>query len=183
MARGAVFIDRDGTINKEVGYLSNTDDMVLLPRSVEAIKRLNEAGLDVFVITNQAGVARGYFDENAVREIHKRLRERLADGGAKVKAIYYCPHHPDFPNGDCEKCACRKPNPGMLLMAARDHDVDLSLSYMIGDTVKDVETGQKAGCRSILVLTGYGREEQDKLKVEPDYIADDLMTAADWILS
>lgn len=183
MGKAAVFIDRDGTINEEVGYLSEADKLSLLPGAAEAIRRLNETGLEVIVVTNQAGVARGYFNEDSVREVNRRLVKELADENAHVSAIYYCPHHPDFPSVGCETCSCRKPQPGMLLLAARDYGIDLSCSFMIGDTGKDVETGKNAGCKSILVLTGYGREEKDKLEVEPDYIAEDLMAAVDWILS
>lgn len=183
MGKAAVFIDRDGTINEEVGYLGDADELSLLPGAAEAIRRFNETGLEVIVVTNQAGVARGYFGEDSVRKVNGRLIRELADGGAHVRAIYYCPHHPDFPSEECETCSCRKPNPGMLLLAAHDYDIDLSRSYMIGDTGKDVETGKNAGCKTILVLTGYGREEKDKLEAEPDYIAEDLMAAVDWILS
>ncbi len=182
MGKTAVFLDRDGTINEEVGYLSDAASLSLIPGAAEAIGRLNEAGIEVFVVTNQAGVARGYFNEDSVREVNRHLIKELADENAHVRAIYYCPHHPDFSSSECKTCSCRKPQPGMLLLAALDYGIDLSSSYMIGDTGKDVETGKNAGCKSILVLTGYGREEKDKLEVEPDYIADDLMAAVEWIL-
>ncbi|MCL4499486.1 MAG: D-glycero-beta-D-manno-heptose 1,7-bisphosphate 7-phosphatase [Chloroflexi bacterium] len=183
MGRGAVFIDRDGTINAEVGYLGKIDALALLPGAIKAIQHLSEVGLDVFIVTNQAGVARGYFDEEVIRAIHRKLAEELAQAGAFVRAIYYCPHHPDFPGDGCGTCSCRKPLPGMLFMAAADYGIDLSESFMVGDTVKDIETGRNAGCKSVLVLTGYGKEEKEKLTVRPDFIAEDLLGAAEWIIS
>lgn len=183
MARPAVFIDRDGTIIEEVGYLSDPDEIVLLPGAAGAVRALNEAGFLVIVITNQAGIARGYFDSEVVEAIHERLSEKLEKDGAFIDAFYYCPHHPEYPNKDLGECDCRKPLPGMLLRAARELDIDLSNSYMIGDTAKDIEAGLRAGCKSILVLTGYGREEKSKLTQEPFDIAETLHDAAHRILN
>jgi D-glycero-D-manno-heptose 1,7-bisphosphate phosphatase len=155
--RPAVFLDRDGTIIEEVYYLACPSQVRLLPGAAEAIRDLNHAGFMVIVVTNQAGVARGYFPESRVAEVHSYLAARLADAGAKVDAFYYCPHHErDGIGGYRIACDCRKPRPGMLLRAAREHQLDLAESWMIGDKPSDVSAGSAAGCRSILVRTGYG---------------------------
>ncbi len=182
----AVFLDRDGTLSEEVGYVNHIDRFRIYPWSSKAIKRLNEARFRVVIITNQSGVARGYFPERLVHETHCRLRTELARDGASLDGIYYCPHHPD---GRVEpyrmKCACRKPGTGLLERAARDLDIDLSSSYIIGDRYKDLETGFRAELRGILVLTGYGKGEYEYLREEwprmPDYVATDLDDAARWI--
>lgn len=182
MPKKAVFIDRDGTINEEVGYLGEVERLVLIPGAIDAVRSLNEAGYEVVVITNQAGVARGYFDEDAVRQIHRHLFRLFADGGARITAIYYCPHHPDFPGDGSPECNCRKPAPGMLERAAADFDLDLSMSVMVGDTVKDMHVGKSVGCKTIMVETGYGLKERKELDFEPDYVAQDLAEAASWII-
>ena len=180
--RRAVFLDRDGTINEEVGYLGKLEQLKLYPRSAAAIRMLNRRGIPVIVVTNQSGVARGYFGEGFVQALHDCLQMQLSTEAAHIDAFYYCPHHPveglDPYRG---VCACRKPEAGMLLQASRELCIDLSRSYMVGDVMKDVLTGKKAGTKGILVLTGHGANEQIR-EVSPDYLAIDLMAAVEWII-
>ncbi len=174
----AVFIDRDGTINEDVNYLNQVENLCLIPRAIEAVKKINDRGLKAIVISNQSGVARGYLSEETLAEIHGRLSQLLAEQGAHLDGIYYCPHHPD------EGCDCRKPASGMLLAAARDLDIDLAHSFMVGDKNSDVALGHKLGLTTVLVLTGYGREELEALqgqKEQPDFVADDLYRAVELI--
>jgi histidinol-phosphate phosphatase family protein len=138
----AVFLDRDGTIARDVPYCSRPEDFELLPGVTEGIRLLNEHGFKVVVITNQSGIARGYFTEEMLARIHDKMQKELAKHGAHVDAIYYCPHHPD------DNCECRKPKPKMVLQAARDLDIDLSQSYVIGDGEMDVELARQAGCKA-----------------------------------
>lgn len=183
----AVFIDRDGTLSEEIGYVNHVSRFRLLPRSAEAIKKLNDAGVAAVIITNQAGVARGYFPEERILEVHNRMEELLADGGAKLDGIYYCPHHPSAGEPPYRAdCDCRKPKPGLLLRAAKELDIDIKNSYMIGDKFSDVELAHNAGCKGILTLTGYGRGEweynREEAGVTPDFVAEDILDAVDWIL-
>jgi D-glycero-D-manno-heptose 1,7-bisphosphate phosphatase len=169
MPREAVFLDRDGTVIEEVCYLADPAQVKLIPGAAEAIRRLNEAGVLVVLVTNQSGVARGYFPESRVRDVHARLAELLAECGAKIDASYYCPHHPTESVGHYRiACECRKPKPGLLLAAARELGIDLAQSWMIGDKPCDAEAGTAAGCRTILVRTGHGVE----LPAEADAVAD-----------
>jgi D-glycero-D-manno-heptose 1,7-bisphosphate phosphatase len=180
MKQSAVFLDRDGTINEEMGYINHLSRFVLLPRTGAAIKRLNDAGLKVVVVTNQSGAARGYFPATLVEEVHARLRQMLAAEGAHLDGIYTCLHGPQ------EGCSCRKPQPGLILQAAQELHLDLSRSYVVGDRYKDLQTGAKAGVKGILVLTGYGRGEYENFgrtwEVQPGHIAGDLLDAAEWII-
>lgn len=153
----AVFLDRDGTLIEEVNYLSRVGQVRLIPGAAEAIRRVNEAGARVVVVTNQAGVARGYFPESRVAEVHAHLSAVLGEQAARVDAYYYCPHHATEGVGTFRvDCDCRKPKPGMLRAAAHDMGLDLSRSWMIGDKVCDLKAGAAAGCRTVLVQTGYG---------------------------
>lgn len=162
--RSAVFLDRDGTVNKEVHYLSDPGQLELLPTVAETIAKLNSAEIAVVVITNQAGIARGYFSESRLGEIHVRLKELLAPHGARVDGIYYCPHHPAEGVGDYGiSCNCRKPLPGMLLQAAEDLNLDLNRSLMVGDRTSDLEAGFAAGCETALVRTGYGESASETI--------------------
>ena len=161
MSKPAVFIDRDGTINVEKNYLHRYEDWEWTPGAIDAIKALNDAGYLVIVVTNQAGIARGMYGDDDVELLHKQVDQELASHGAHVDGYYYCPHHPD--HGEIRECECRKPEPGMLFEAQRDHDIDMSLSYMIGDKLSDVEAGMAAQVKSILVTTGYGAESASKL--------------------
>jgi D-glycero-D-manno-heptose 1,7-bisphosphate phosphatase len=180
MSSPAVFLDRDGTINEEKEYPDRLDQISVFPQAAPAIRRLNEAGLKVVVVTNQSGVARNYFPLAFVHEVHRYLSQHLAAAGARLDGLYVCPHHPD------EGCPCRKPKPEMLLRAARDLNLDLTHSYLVGDRYLDLEAAANAGVKGILVLTGYGRKEyeslRDKAKVAPVYVAHDLADAAVWIL-
>lgn len=183
----AIIMDRDGTVCDEVGYVNHVDRVRLLPRSAEAIRRAREAGFRTIVATNQAGVARGYFDESLVLRVHERVRALLAREGASLDAIYYCPHHPEAGEPAYRvDCDCRKPRPGMLLRARDDLGIDLARSYVVGDSMRDVEAGRRAGAVTVLVLTGYGRGEVEHHSstwaARPDHIADDLLEAVLWIL-
>jgi len=187
MTRRAIFMDRDGTISEEVGYVNHLSRYKLLPRSIDAIRMINDAGFLAIVATNQSGVARGYFAEALVGAVHERLLSWVHEGGARLDAIYYCPHHPrEGPPPFRADCDCRKPRPGMLLRAAREHGIDLTGSYMIGDSRVDMEAAAAAGVRPVLVLTGYGRglvdHQSDRLKVKPLTIAEDLHEAVRFII-
>jgi D-glycero-D-manno-heptose 1,7-bisphosphate phosphatase len=179
----AVFLDRDGTINKEVNYLSHPGQIELISGSAEGIKLLNENGFTVVVITNQSGVARGIIEEEKLPLIKDRLCSLLEERGAKIDGYYYCPHYPD---GKIEKfavkCDCRKPEPGMLRKAAEDLDIELKGSYVVGDKVCDVVLGKNVGAVSIMVKTGYGESEAENYEPSPDYTADNLFDAAQWII-
>ena len=182
-ARPAVFLDRDGTINVEVNYLHRPADLELIPGVPQAIGRLNAAGLPVIVVTNQAGIARGYYTVTDLLALHDYLNALLAEYGARIDAFYYCPHHPKF----TQACACRKPLPGMLLAAAADHHLDLSRSSLVGDAAGDIGAGYAAGCRTILVRTGYGTELERMWdgrtgEMWPEVVVDALPDAVDYIL-
>ena len=154
-----VFLDRDGTLNEEVNYLHKTGDMKLLPGVPQALKKLKDAGYKLIVVTNQAGVARGYYTEEDVKILHQYMNQLLEKDGAQIDAFYYCPHHPVHGIGAYKKvCNCRKPGTGMFEMAEKDFPVDKTASYMIGDKLLDTEAGHRFGVTSILVGTGYGAE-------------------------
>ncbi len=176
MKRPVVFLDRDGTINEEVGYLNHPSRFRLLPRVAEGLKLLKEAGFATVLVTNQSGIARGFFPASLVEEVHRRLQEELSRFGAELDAIYYCPHHPS------EGCRCRKPRPGMVERAMRDLELDLSRAYVVGDRHTDLLLAREIGARGVLVLTGYGRGELayylPRLGLEPDLVAEDLFEAA-----
>jgi len=187
MGRRAIFMDRDGTVCEEVGYVNHVDRIRLLPRSAAAIKAANDAGYQTVVVTNQAGVARGYFAETLVDDVHDRVRELLAEQGARLDGIYYCPHHPEVgPPPYRKECTCRKPRPGMLERARDEMGIDLGASYMVGDSAKDLGAGHRAGTTNVLVLTGYGKGELEHQShawsVQPDHVAADLQDAITWIL-
>ena len=180
--RPAVFLDRDGTINVEKDYLHRVEDFEFIPGAPCAIRRLNEAGFLVVVVTNQSGVARGYFHLEDVDRLHAHLQQALAEAGACIDAFYICPHHPSEGVGPFRMdCDCRKGRPGMLLQAARELNIDLARSYMVGDKKADVEAGEGAGCTAIQVLTGYGQEET--CPGNGRVIVPDLPAAVDFILS
>jgi D-glycero-D-manno-heptose 1,7-bisphosphate phosphatase len=183
----AVFLDRDGTISPEVGYLSDPSKFELLPGAADSIRNLNEAGYKVFVVTNQSGIALGFLSIEILEQIHSRMKKLLANSGAYIDKIYFCPHHPTKGNsGFTIPCSCRKPEHGMILQAAKDYKLDLLSSFIIGDKLTDVNTGKSLGLRSILVLTGYGKEEKERLSSESVnkslFIAKDIAEAVDWIL-
>lgn len=186
--KGAVFLDRDGTISEEVGYISNLDQFQLMPKSAEAVKLMNERGLKVIVVTNQAGVAKGYFPEEMVSRVHKKMEKILSDQGAFLDGIYYCPHHPEgIVETYRKKCECRKPASGLLRQASEEHGIDISSSYMVGDKMADVECAHQIGVKGVLVLTGYGKDELKKIEGakirRPEYVADDIFDAVKWIVN
>lgn len=180
--RVALFLDRDGVIVEEVHYLSDPAQLSLIPGSAEAISHLNRNGIPVIIVTNQSGIARGYYPPSRVDEIHGRLSSLLAVHGAHIDRYYYCPHHPTEGFGPyLGSCECRKPRPGMLLKAAAELGLDLSRSYMVGDKLSDLEAGVNAGCRAILVRTGCGRVVSCSLNNAEElvniHVADDLFEA------
>lgn len=178
----AVFLDRDGTINVEKEYLYRVEEFEFTPGAVEAIKLLNQAGYLVVVVTNQSGVARGYYTEADVNQLHLHIDAILASQGARVDAWYYCPHHEQGQPPYNQECDCRKPMPGMLRQAAVDHAIDLTRSWMVGDKPADIEAGQAAGCKPVLVMTGYGAEVADEVSSQVTCCAD-LLAAARLIVA
>ena len=176
-SRPALFLDRDGVINQDPGWLSSADDLSIYPCAAEAIGLANSAGFLVIVVSNQSVVARGMASLDTVEDIHARITEDIEPSGARIDAYYFCPHHPDF-SGPCE---CRKPQTGLIDRAVADHDVDLDASFLIGDTTGDLLTGKNAGMHTILVRTG--KSGNDGLyDVRPDTVCDDLLDAVRWIV-
>ena len=185
--RRAVFIDRDGTISEEVGYVNHPSRYRVFPYAAEAVRLLNERGWLAVLVTNQAGVARGYFAEDLISEVHTALARELERGGARLDAVYYCPHHPAVGEPPYRQdCDCRKPRPGLVRRAAAELGVDLARSWMVGDRFGDVELARAAGVRSAFVLTGYGRGELEHQSQawphRPDLVAEDLLGAVREIL-
>jgi D-glycero-D-manno-heptose 1,7-bisphosphate phosphatase len=186
----AVFLDRDGVINEEVGYLDSLDKLKIIPGAYEAIRLINESGMKVVVISNQAGVARGLFPEDFVKITHEYLQNALRKKGAYIDNFYYCPHHPtEGIESYRQVCNCRKPAPGMLLQAAQDLNIDLTRSYLVGDRFNDMEAGKKIGVRGILVKTGFGQSllqddgpDEATPENKPDFIAADILEAVKLIL-
>ena len=176
--RRAVFLDRDGVLNEDRAYLARVEDFVLLPGAAAAVAELNRAGWAVFVFTNQSGVARGLVNSEQLTAIHARLNAGIRSAGGELTAIYFCPHGPD---SDCD---CRKPKPGMLQAAAREHAIDLSASVVIGDTPRDLAAGKAVGCRAILVLSGLTRAYDPGAFPDPrpDFVCADLSAAAALLL-
>ncbi|HTS17850.1 MAG TPA: D-glycero-beta-D-manno-heptose 1,7-bisphosphate 7-phosphatase [Verrucomicrobiae bacterium] len=172
----AVFLDRDGTITRDSSYIGAVEQIVLIPGAVAALKQLQDAGYKLFVVTNQSGVGRGYFSHEAVEAIHAHLDAQFAPAGVRLNRYYVCPHHPE------DNCDCRKPKPKFLLDAAREYDLDLPHCFMVGDRPGDIEAGVNAGTRTILVLTGDGRETLATQVTTPDFVAEDIGAATKWIL-
>lgn len=189
MSRPALFFDRDGTLCREVGYVNHPDRLALMPDTAEVLRRVGARGWATVVVTNQAGAARGYFPFHRIDDTHRRLRDLLEASGAAVDGIYYCPHHPDVgPPGLHRRCDCRKPGPGMLLQAARDLDLDLQRSWIVGDSFRDVGAGRNAGLAgTVLLRTGYGRGELIKnaarADIWPDRVADSLTDAVEYVFA
>lgn len=179
--RRAAFLDRDGTICEEMGYVNHVDRLRIFPFAAAAIRQLNEAQVPVIVVTNQSGVARDIFPESLVHQVHEKMIAELSAGGARVDAIYFCPHKTE------DACECRKPNPGLLERAAGEHALDLSSSWVVGDRYADLEMGYAAGARGILVMTGYGRGEYELHRTrwarQPDALAENLTEAVRRILN
>jgi D-glycero-D-manno-heptose 1,7-bisphosphate phosphatase len=181
--RRGVILDRDGTLIEEVGYLDRLDRVHLFAYSIDAVRVLNRAGFAVTVATNQAGVARGYFNEAFVDDVHRCIASRFAAAGARIDGFYYCPHHPD---GEVaayrQDCDCRKPAAGMVRQAAADHQLDLTRSFVIGDRPGDVDTAATVGATGILVRTGYGYRHEQAVRDAGGRVFDNLMQAVSWIL-
>lgn len=177
----AVFLDRDGTINEEVGYLSRLEELKIYENAAEAIRLMKQKGFLAVVITNQSGVARGFFSEDFIITVHNKINEYLKAHGTSLDALYYCPHHPRYGNEHYRReCSCRKPQPGLLIKAAEDLDIDLKSSYVIGDMPRDMDIARRVGAKGVMVKTGYGKNVVATSK--PDYIAEDLLDAAKWII-
>jgi D-glycero-D-manno-heptose 1,7-bisphosphate phosphatase len=182
MKRRAVFMDRDGTISEEVGYVNHPTRYRVFPYAAEAVRALNESEWLAVLVTNQAGVARGYFTEDVIGAVHGVLTEELARGRARLDAIYYCAHHPSVGEPPYRfDCDCRKPKPGLIERAATDLDIDLAHSWMVGDRYSDIELARNAGVHSAFVLSGYGRGEWEYQRAgwthQPDLVAEDLLEA------
>ena len=185
--RPAVFLDRDGTINEQMGYINHISRFVMLPRAAAGIRLLNAQGIPVVVVSNQSGLARGYFPESLIQEVHAKMNRVLAEAGAHVDGIYICPHHPEAKEERFRlACDCRKPKPGLFLQAAADLDLDLGRSYVVGDRWSDLKAAAAVQAKGVLVLTGYGRGDYEYIgptqPVQPTYVSEDLYAAVEWIV-
>ena len=180
MPKRAVFLDRDGVINlNRPDYVKSWDEFIFYPFAKLALSKLAKSDFLIIIVSNQSSIGRGIVKKETVDEINQKMKEEIEKEGGRIDAIYYCPHKPD------EGCPCRKPNPGLLLKASEEWDIDLMKSYMIGDALSDIEAGKRAGCFSILVLTGRGKEQLHLFLNSPyqyDKLALDLLDAVDWIL-
>lgn len=174
----AVFLDRDGVINEDRDdYVKTAAELVIFPHSAAAIRRLNDAGWPVLVISNQQGVAKGLISEDDLQAIGREIDRRVSSAGGKIDAFYYCRHLA------ADECSCRKPQPGLILKAAKDHGIELAESFMVGDNERDIIAGKSAGCRTVLVLTGkLTRRDAENIPCKPDFIADNLAQAAEYIV-
>jgi D-glycero-D-manno-heptose 1,7-bisphosphate phosphatase len=181
----AVFLDRDGTLIKDIGYLRLPSEVSFYPWSIDAVRALNHAGLSVVVTTNQSGVGRGIFTEPMIEDVHRHISSQIEAGGGHIDAYYYCPHHPDAELPDYRmRCDCRKPACGMITRASADLGLDPAKSFGVGDKWIDVGAARAAGARSILVRTGYGAAQEGKppLDLTADAVVDNLVEAVSWIL-
>ena len=185
-----VFLDRDGVINRNPpnwGYVQTWEEFDFIPNAQKAIRELTENGYRIIVVTNQAGIGRGLFSEENLKDIHSRMVAKITEAGGRIDAVYYCPHHPEA------GCECRKPKPGMLIRAAREHNIQLSSAYLIGDSTTDIQAGRRVGAKALLVLTGHGQESYhhyintqpcgraDKDGYRPEKIFTNLHTATRWL--
>jgi D-glycero-D-manno-heptose 1,7-bisphosphate phosphatase len=181
MKNKVVFVDRDGTINVDVHYLDDPDKFEMYPGVQRGVKKLQENGFKIIVITNQSGIARGYFTEEQLSAVHERMKQEFQSFNVTLDGIYYCPHHPD------DKCNCRKPNNGLFEKAIQEHNINVKKSYMLGDKILDVGAGKKIGVGTVLIPEPHIREEFlsqiNKFEYTPDYIADDFLDAVEWILN
>lgn len=185
--RPAVFLDRDGTINEQMGYINHISRFHLLPRAAAAIRMLNEHDIPVVVVTNQSGLARGYFPEELLDEVHGAMHRLLDSEGAHVDGLYVCPHHPEAKKIEHRlDCDCRKPKTGLLTRAASELQLDLTRSYVVGDRWSDLKAAHKCQATGILVLTGYGRGDLayvgPQQEIKPHFVAEDLYEAVQWII-
>jgi D-glycero-D-manno-heptose 1,7-bisphosphate phosphatase len=186
MKKRAIFLDRDGTLNEDVGYPSSFSLITIYPFSYEAVRKINETGLLVVIVTNQSGIGRGLITEASLQDLHSRMKASFAQKNASIDGIYYCPHYSFSTQSQYrKKCACRKPFTEMARQAALDMNIDLSESYMVGDKVEDILFGKNIRARSVLVLTGFGKRSLPELTaqgIEPDYVAQNVLDAVNWIL-
>jgi D-glycero-D-manno-heptose 1,7-bisphosphate phosphatase len=192
VANKALFLDRDGTLIEEVGYLRDSKDIRVIRGSVQAVRRANESGFRVVVVSNQSAVARGMLSETEMLHIQDLVRQAFEQEGARLDAFYYCPHHFEQGKGEYRiQCSCRKPEPGLLFRAAEELGIDLAASFMIGDKLLDIQTAHRAGCPGILVRTGYGAQQWEMISGKkdnpdpmsvPEHVARDLPDAVGWIL-
>lgn len=185
--RPAVFLDRDGTVNEQMGYINHISRFHLLPNAAKAIKLLNDQDIPVIIVSNQSGLARGYFPKELLVEVHEKMNVLLNQEGASIDGLYYCPHHPEAKEEEFRQaCSCRKPKTGMLKQAAEELNLDLAKSFLVGDRWSDIKCAQGAGCTPVLVLTGYGRGDQKYIgptqDIQPSFVAEDLLQAAEWII-
>jgi D-glycero-D-manno-heptose 1,7-bisphosphate phosphatase len=178
MARPAVFLDRDGTLNLDKGYVHCIEDWEWIPGAIDALVALRKAGFLVIVVTNQAGIARGYYGEGEVNNLHEKINQELQQHGGQIDGFYHCPHHPEF----SAACECRKPKPGLIHEACRDFSIDLSRSWLVGDKASDIQAGLAAGVKSILVLTGYGNNDRALLGDDAIFVTD-VAAASRYIIS
>jgi D-glycero-D-manno-heptose 1,7-bisphosphate phosphatase len=182
----AVFLDRDGTINRDVGYPNSYGMIEIYPYSIDAVRKINQAGFLAVVVTNQAGIGKGFIEEKNLVDIHRKLSQDFAKSNASFAGIYYCPHYEQSQiPAYRKKCSCRKPNAGMAQQAVIDLDIDTERSYMIGDKAEDILFGLNIQATPILLRTGYGKKSLSRLKelgIEPAFVAETLKEAVDWIL-
>jgi len=187
LKKPAVFLDRDGTVNEQMGYINHVSRFVLLPGAGQAIRLLNEAGYLAIIVSNQSGVARGYYPVDLVHQVHDKMKTLIKKDGATLDGIYFCPH---YPNGKVSPyamgCDCRKPGTGLIRKAEADFDIDMENSYVIGDRCSDIEMAHNAGLKSILVKTGYGKGDLayvfPRFPFQPLHVAEDLLDGVKWIL-
>ena len=185
MSQRGVFLDRDGTLIEEVGYLDRKERVDLYPWTIDAVRALNRAGFRAVLVSNQSGVARGFFSETVVDEVHEHIAALLESGGAHIDAYYYCPHHPDGKVTQyAVQCECRKPARGLVDRAVRELGVDPKQSFVVGDRWLDVELARAVGARGVLVRTGYGLTEEARphAPLKADAVVDNLIAAVSWIL-
>ncbi|MDX2033140.1 MAG: HAD family hydrolase [Blastocatellia bacterium] len=186
-SKRAIFLDRDGTLNEEVGYITDPAQFRLFDFAAAAVREINRAERLAIVLTNQSGIARGLYDEAFLAEIHEKMHAEMRRAGARIDGVYYCPHHPEIGEAPYRQaCDCRKPKPGMILRAAREFGLDPAACHMIGDRYGDVAMAHAAGARGILLLSGHGGLEYERERGawprEPDFIAETLTEAVRWIL-
>ena len=186
--KAGVLLDRDGTINEQMGYINHLSRFVMLPDAALAIKRLNDEHIPVAVVTNQSGLARGYFPESLLAKVHDKMNSALAKVKAHVDGIFICPHHPEAKEEKFRvNCDCRKPKTGLFDQASQSLDIDLKKSYLVGDRWSDLKAAVQCGAVPVLVLTGYGAGDYEYIgptqKVQPAFVADTLLSAVDWIIA
>jgi D-glycero-D-manno-heptose 1,7-bisphosphate phosphatase len=186
-ATPAVFLDRDGTLIHDVGYLSRVEDVQWFPSSIEAIRLLNRAGFKVCITTNQGGIGLGFYDEQLVHRVHALMAADAERGGARIDAFFFCPHHPRAIRDDLRlDCECRKPKPGMIRQAEAQFDIDLGRSFVVGDKIADVGLASSVGAKGVLVKTGHGQAELDRqggTMPGAAFVADTVFEAVSWILT